>query len=180
MKILPEELRRVLSYSAETGQFRWLVRTPELFEDDAAMTAIARCALWNKRFAGREAFTSNKGDGRKVSPVFGHVLLAHRTAWAMHYGEWPKGQIDHINGNPGDNRISNLRDVSQTINAQNMPLRRDSSTGVTGVVKHNGRFMARISTRYLGVFDSLAEAAAARKRAEYEAGYHVNHGRSAA
>jgi hypothetical protein len=180
MKFSPADLRRVLSYSPESGKFRWLVRTPDLFDDDGAMSASVRCALWNKRFAGKEAFTSDKGDGRKVSPVFGHLLLAHRVAWAIHYGTWPLSQIDHINGDPSDNRISNLRDVSQTINAQNMPLRRDNSTGVTGVVRHNGRFMARISRQYLGVFQSLEEAAAARKQAELSAGYHQNHGRRTA
>lgn len=180
MKVTADDLRRVLTYAPETGRFIWLKRTPDMFDDDGAMTARARCALWNKRFAGREAFTSDKGEGRRVSPVFGRIYLAHRVAWAMHYGSWPTGQIDHINGNPSDNRISNLRDVSQTINAQNMPLRRDNSTGVPGVVKHNGRFMARISRRYLGVFSKFEDAVAARRQAEIEAGYHQNHGRKAA
>lgn len=180
VKPTPESLRRVLSYSPETGIFRWLKRTPDMFADDSAMTPIARCAVWNKRWAGKEAFTSDKGGGRKVTPVFGRLILAHRAAWAMYYGEWPKGQIDHISGDPSDNRISNLRDVSQTINAQNMPLRRDNSTGVPGVVKHNGRFRARISRRYLGVFAKFEDAVSARKQAEVEAGYHHNHGRKSA
>ena len=48
-----------------------------------------------------------------------HLLYAHRLAWLHFYGEWPADQIDHINGIRDDNRIVNLRDVSQQVNAQN-------------------------------------------------------------
>jgi hypothetical protein len=95
----------------------------------------------------------------------------------MHYSAWPLNQIDHIDGNPSNNRISNLRDVSQTINAQNMPLRRDNSTGFFGVTKHQGKFMVRLSRRYVGMFSTFEAAVSARKMAEIDAGYHPNHGR---
>ena len=173
----PEAMRMVLEYNPETGSLRWLRRTQDMFDDDSAMNAITRCAVWNKRFAGREAFTSNKGGGRMVSPVFGRIYLAHRVAWAMHYGAWPKGQIDHINGNPSDNRISNLRDVSMQVNSQNMPLRVDNSTGVPGVTRHQGKWQARIARRYIGMFSEFSDAVAARRKAEAELNYHPNHGR---
>lgn len=43
----------------------------------------------------------------------------HRLIWMYVYGDWPKGEIDHINGIRSDNRISNLRDVTRIQNSQN-------------------------------------------------------------
>jgi uncharacterized protein (DUF433 family) len=45
-------------------------------------------------------------------------LKAHRIAWVLHYGGWPDNVIDHINGVKTDNRIENLRDVPQSVNAK--------------------------------------------------------------
>jgi len=45
---------------------------------------------------------------------------AQRVAWELFYGEEPEGVIDHINGIKDDNRIVNLRDVSQKVNMQNV------------------------------------------------------------
>lgn len=69
---------------------------------------------------------------------------AHRLAWLYVHGAMPTGVIDHINGNRSDNRIANLRDVTQSVNLQNM--RRAKSTSKTGflgaVPLKNGRFAA--------------------------------------
>lgn len=46
-------------------------------------------------------------------------IYAHRLAWFLHYGVWPEHVIDHINGDPADNRISNLRDITQQENTMN-------------------------------------------------------------
>ena len=47
------------------------------------------------------------------------TVSTHRLIWALQTGEWPKQQIDHINGVKDDMRFSNLRDVSAKINHRN-------------------------------------------------------------
>jgi hypothetical protein len=59
---------------------------------------------------------------------------AHRLAWLHFYGEWPNGQIDHINGIEHDNRIANLRVATNNVNAQNKRVAYASSkSGILGV-----------------------------------------------
>lgn len=74
-------------------------------------------------------FMKASGGGRasQYRMKHGHVVVClsygrysgHRLAWLIHYGEWPSGDVDHINGDPTDNRIQNLRSVSHAVNLQN-------------------------------------------------------------
>ena len=57
--------------------------------------------------------------GYVIITVDGVSFAAHRLVWFYHYNVWPDKIIDHINGDPSDNRIDNLRDVSVRINAEN-------------------------------------------------------------
>ena len=63
-------------------------------------------------------------------------ILLHRMAWALYYGRWPS-QIDHINGDPTDNRLCNLREVSHSENNANRlwPWKPNARTGLPGVCK---------------------------------------------
>jgi hypothetical protein len=89
----------------------------------------------------------------------------HRVAWLLHYGEWPKGQIDHINGIRTDNRIENLRDVTQVQNSYNKAPHKNSSSKYRGVgwdkKKKKWRAMIRKDGRFhhIGYFDCEKEAA---------------------
>jgi hypothetical protein len=66
----------------------------------------------------------------RVCKVF---LYAHRLAWWFHYGQFPKDQVDHINGNRADNRIINLREAAHAHNRMNMRPTSRNTSGVKGV-----------------------------------------------
>jgi len=98
----------------------------------------------------------------------GSRYLAHRLAWLFTYGYWPENQVDHINGNKTDNRISNLRCVNTSTNCTNQRAARiNNKLGIQGVhlIKSSGRFRAICSvnkrTHHLGVFDTAEEASIA-------------------
>lgn len=105
----------------------------------------------------------------------------HRIIWMIVHGEIPD-QIDHINGNRSDNRLSNLRNVTKHQNSLNHRLRPDNKSGCPGVNWHakGRRWIAQIRDSgryvYLGSFSELGNAIKARKDAEILLGYHENHG----
>lgn len=95
----------------------------------------------------------------------GKEYLCHRIAWEFVHGEIPSGcDIDHINGNRSDNRISNIRAVSRSVNAQNRKgAAAHNKTGLLGVAFHKatGKFRALIRTNKsvtLGYFATPEEA----------------------
>lgn len=107
--------------------------------------------------------------------VGGLSYKAHRVAWLLANGQWPKGQIDHINGNRSDNRLVNLRDVDQCANQHNQH-RRDTGKLVGAFFhKDSGKFQASIRHRgrehYLGLYETEREA-----RAAYLAAKRIFHG----
>lgn len=109
--------------------------------------------------------------GYLQTTVLGQKLKAHRIAWLLAYGKWPDGVIDHINGNTSDNRLENLRDVSQQENTQNMRgPRSTNSHGYFGCTFNAGKWSALIRVdgkyRYLGRFVCPKEAEAAYVQAK--------------
>ena len=74
----------------------------------------------------------------------------HQVVWALNYGRWPT-QIDHINGNPKDNRIENLREVSYSENNMNRLLawKPNPSTGLPGVCKGKDGFRIMVQGKRL-------------------------------
>lgn len=113
--------------------------------------------------------------------ITGKVVLAHRLAWFYVYDYYPKEAIDHINGIRTDNRISNLRLVTTSESSKNMAIRKDNSTGNTGITFTKNRYWARIYNENkcisLGRYITLEEAIKVRKEAEIRYNYHKNHGR---
>jgi len=138
---------------------------------------------WNKRFSGARSSALNKQTGYEHVSIFGALYYAHRVSWAIYYGKWPKGHIDHEQGDRSDNRISKMRNVTQVENAQNMKRFCTNTSGVTGVTwdKAVDKWAAQIKVNYvtknLGRFTNKSDAIAARKAAEVKYGFHPNHGR---
>ena len=131
----PEVLRQLLTYDPETGEMTWKERDVSLF-NAGRQSAERACKQWNTMWAGRPAFTArNKKTGHQSGSIFASNFLKHRVAWAMHYGKWLDDMIDHINGDPGDNRILNLREAKQWQNKANAGKRKiDASSSYIGVV----------------------------------------------
>lgn len=102
-KLTADRLRHLLDYDPLTGSFTWRYRVSQ------------------RILAGHFAGGPSKGDGRWRITVDKKKYLAHRLAWLHVYGEWPAGQIDHINGDghTGNNRIAELRSVTSQVNTQN-------------------------------------------------------------
>jgi len=152
--------REILDYDPETGIFRWKWR-------EGVSKRI------NARYAGKAAGNA-RSDGYLIIGINNRHYYAHRLAWLFVHGEWPPKDLDHIDGDPGNNRIDNLRLATMQENMRNVGLRKTSSTGVTGVSWDNyyRKFMAHIGIDgkfiNLGRFPTLSAAAAARRAAEIE------------
>lgn len=181
-KPLPDQdlLLRLFDYRNDTGKLYWKARTPDMFNGTAKRTPEQITRWWNSRYAGREAFHKNTL-GYRRGEIYKTQYLAHRIIWKMHHSIDPE-EIDHINGDPSDNRISNLRSVSHRSNCKNRKQSRRNSSGVAGVYQtDNGKKWIAIiwsgKTQYLGRFVKFSEAVIARKSAEKSVGFHPNHDR---
>jgi hypothetical protein len=164
----PEELRKLIAYDPLTGLLTWLPRGLK---------------TWDKKHAGKLAFNWKDEEGYFCGTVLGKKSRAHRVGWAIYYGAWPNGDVDHINQVKDDNRIENLREVTRAENLRNSTLSNRNTSGFIGVTlcKRDMRWRATIRTGgkfvSLGRYATLGEAVSARKAAEFEHGYHPNHGR---
>lgn len=176
----PELLRKLLDYDPETGALTWRERDASLFKD-GQHGADKIAAMWNTKFAGKLAGTLNS-EGYVTFRIFGVALKSHRVIWAMVHGRWPAQEIDHVDHDRANNRLSNLREVSLQENHKNRKMPSTNKSGVTGVcwATRRQRWVSTIRVagriKQLGVFSDFDKAVAARKAAEMRYGYHTNHG----
>jgi hypothetical protein len=160
-----EEASRIFSYNPETGEIIWKV----MFSTKNKVGDVA--GGYDER-------------GYLRLRVHGHNYRLHRLAWLLHYGRWPKGNIDHINGVRDDNRIANLREVGQQENAKNRALNKNNVSGTSGVYwfRPSNKWRAQIAVgrqyKSLGLYEKKEDAIKARKAAERKYGFHENHGRT--
>ena len=136
-----------------------------------------------------EAGTQRKSnsDGYLNVSVNGRNYPVHRVVMLMCYGFYGEGlEVDHINHVRNDNRLVNLRFVTRRENMRNQSLSSKNTSGVTGVYfsKAKKKYIAQIKvnqeTIYLGIFDTLEEAAAARAEANLKFNFNNNHGKGRA
>ena len=141
-------LRELLHYDPVTGVFTWLVRRGP------------------RQTPGSIAGTIQYGGYRQIQ-LDGVIYRAHRLAWFYVHGAFPAAQLDHIDGVRDHNAIANLRPATNAENAQNVAVRADSSTGITGVCwcKKRRKWQVRIGIAgkqfNLGLFTSIQDAQAA-------------------
>lgn len=161
----PKDVRRLLDYNPETGKFVWRRR---LLRD--GLERIDKG--WNSRFAGVQVADRRHRHGHLQIGLHCKNYMAHRLAWAHYYDEWPETDIDHIDGNPGNNRINNLRMASDSQNLCNSKVRADNTSGTKGVSwsrKHK-KWYAYINKDQkminLGLYSDLGDAIAARLAGE--------------
>lgn len=126
-----EELRNYFDYCAETGILRWRHR-------ESAPDHI------NSRDAGRVA-GSPCGKGYINIGINGRLYPAHRVAFAIYHGRWPRGVIDHINREKSDNRIGNIREATHSQNTCNSRVVSKNALGIKGVRKVGNSYNARIT-----------------------------------
>lgn len=156
------ELRQLLRYEPETGELFWLNRVPEQFKGDEGKRKHL-CRTWNARYGLNKAHHTDNEGYIRVN-VCGALRLAHRVIWCIVMGDWPEGDIDHIDGRRDNNRIENLRVVSNAQNHRNRKLSAANSSGVMGVHWHKQRRKWAASVKingkatWLGLFDDLKEA----------------------
>ena len=147
MKLGDEAARALIlrsyTYEPETGHFRATTNRPHRKAVDICGTP----SEWGY-------INLRAGDVR---------MFAHRAAWLVVYGTSAPGVIDHINGIKTDNRIANLRCVSDRVNAENKRVARvDNVTGLLGVSPCRSGYRAILHVRgkqhYLGAYKTPEEA----------------------
>lgn len=162
-RVSVEAVAEVLRIGTD-GRLYWKPRSPHQF---TAQFPERACQIWNSRHAGKPAFTTHDEKGYARGSIFGRKHLAHRVIWALTTGRWPQEAIDHIDGNPANNRIDNLREATKAENAQNIARSRRNTSGFTGVayIKRRDKWQAIITVdgrhHFLGEFKTKEEAAQA-------------------
>ena len=153
MPVTSKRLKEVLRYDPDTGQFTWLVQRNQMAVGSVAGT--------------------NHPNGARMIWIDGVSYYAHRLAWLYVYGKWPTHDIDHIDRDRSNNRIRNLRDVTESVNLQNQCLTgRKNSSGLLGVCwysrynKWNASIRVNGRSINLGYFCTKEEAHALYVRAK--------------
>lgn len=161
----PDDWNDIFSY--KNGLLYWKVRT----------------SIKSRKMPGDIAGSVKKGRYSTVQ-FMGDNYLVHRVIWEMHYGEITEGMhIDHINHERSDNRIENLRLVTNNQNRINQRMDKRNSPGKTGVYWHKSqmKWIASIGVNgknlHLGTFSDFESASKARSDAEIKYGFHENHGK---
>lgn len=174
--ISQSELKELLRYDPETGNFTWKERGPELFSRNGDSDR------WNTRHAGKIAGNWNKTIGYIAIYINNKPHYAHRLAFLYMTGRCPE-EVDHDNGVRHDNRWLNLIDSDKAGNTKNRGMQKNNTSGVNGVSWNRklGKWYAYIQvnskTKTIGYFHDIEDAVKARRSANQKYGFNKNHGR---
>lgn len=167
-----ELLKSRVDYDRDTGSFVW-----------RRVDGMPR--MWITKHAGKQAGTVDS-KGRVVLHVLmdkkSYRVFAHRLAWFIVHGILPDCGLDHIDGNPLNNAISNLRDVTASVNMRNVPRYSRNTSGYCGVSwrKSTRRWDARVMVsghmHNLGSYANIADADAAVRTFRAANGFTDRHG----
>lgn len=145
-----EAIEDYLRYEPDTGHFYW------------------KRSEGKKIRVGERAGHVSRIDER-IS-LHGKKYRASHLAIRLTTGEWPPHQVDHINGDPLDNRLVNLRAATQHQNMQNIRRHSRNRLGLLGVSRARDLFRARIAVDgkdvELGRYRTAEEAHEAYKEAK--------------
>jgi hypothetical protein len=153
-KLTQKRLKEVLRYYPESGIFRW------------------RATGTGRRKNKIAGYKNSRGYIRIW--IDGEKHYAHRLAFLYEHGYFPENDIDHIDGNPSNNKIKNLREVSRQCNLRNTGNRINNTSGVKGVSwdkptnKWRAQIQANRKNKKLGRYKNFDNAVIARYKAEKE------------
>ena len=148
MSLTYEDVRKLFDYRSD-GKLIWKVR-----KGSKGVGAIVG-SMCNRNVYSIMQINSEK-------------YRTHRVIWLWYHGYMPEGGLDHINRIKSDNRIENLREVSQQCNMRNVGNGAKNESGVKRVYKHKGWSVWRVqlSKHYIGTFKCFDEAVLHRLAAE--------------
>ena len=165
--ITQQELKDIVSYCETTGVFVWKVHRNQFVKIGAIAGSI------DTTHAGKKYLRIN---------INGQRYKAHHLAHLYVTGLLPVEQMDHEDGNGLNNSWANVSVSSAVGNARNHRLQANNNSGQAGVhwQTQDSKWISNIgingSQKHLGIFANYIDAVIARLMAEYEYGYHFNHG----
>lgn len=143
-----KELKELLAYDPFSGHFYWQQDRNQFIRKGQRAGQV-----------NEEGYIRIKVKGRKT--------YAHRLAWLYVYGSWPKGEIDHIDVNPSNNSLNNLRVVSRSLNTVRQTQKSNKTSGLpVGITLHKGtgKYWVRFRKESLGLYTDLNEAVEIRNK----------------
>lgn len=187
MKLTQEILKELMDYNPETGIFVWKER--DIIYFNHCKKPEFSCRLWNSRMVGKVSGTIFKTKNKfyyatslSCGEKFKRYYM-HRLAWMYMYGKFPNDEIDHLDGDGLNNKISNLVLLDHCGNLKNQKMRSTNTSGFNGVSydKARNKWIVQIWNNSKRVFskrfESFDEAVLARKDLDIEYNYSKRHGR---
>lgn len=156
------KIRRLISTITPTLVREWLLYNPK-----NGIFTWKKSPKWGVLVGDRAGQITKRGC-RVISLLRVPMIKEHRLAWLYLYGVWPTKFIDHINGDPSDNRICNLREATPLENSQNLRRHREHTPNIffrKDRQKWISYYNYNNKRTYLGLFTTRQEAEEAYFRA---------------